>query len=766
MNRTHRNLWLAATVLLAVALTVLGFSYLVTEPWRMIGDIGGDGAKNNLTYLYHSAYGKGLWFRGMNYPYGEHIVFTDGIPVLSVLFAAMGNVDFPTALAVLWWLFGLGYVLSAVYLYKVLVRLTDVPLFSMVVAMLIAFLAPQFICIRGHYALAFTCIIPMFFYWTYMYHHTARYRYCVYMLVLGIISAFLHPYYAGMLLVWSAIYGVGYIIFTKGPRGQKIRHAATILAVGGATAVVVMLALKLTDPITDRPGQPYDPLESYTHLHQAISSYYSPFWHYAVDHGIVPGASDGGEGFSYIGLVPIAVLLVAVVLAVYRRVGKKGQDISTGMGPLWLFVALAALVFSMGIPFVWNMQWLKDLLPVFRQFRALGRFAWIFYYVITVYAAVVMYGWFARLKQADKRPLAWGLLLLAMSIWAYEVKGYMRTSRKWAEDAAYYYDVIVMKHEQNWENFLKEHDLRKDDFQAILLLKFFHVGTEKIWVGDPGWLITMGSRAALQLQLPIIDVMMSRSSWSQAQKQVKIVAGPYADKPMLRDLPNDKPFLLMKLNDDVLSPDDSYLLEASEYVADFSSCKIYKCFPARIRANDARHAAAIDSLLLYMQSVDTCVGAGTFTALHYDDGANTYGMAGSGGMQRIGGRDSVVATMSVPAAADSVLYEYSCWFLLDRNNCRSPEVRLELLDGAGNILAVKKAACNESVDSDDMWFRGSKYFYIPAACRQVRCRLINEPMPAYLAMDEMLLRPAAAVVVSRTRNGGVMVNGHLFKKGK
>ena len=38
---------------------------------------GGDGSKNYFTYLYHILYEKGWHFTGMNYPWGEHISFTD-----------------------------------------------------------------------------------------------------------------------------------------------------------------------------------------------------------------------------------------------------------------------------------------------------------------------------------------------------------------------------------------------------------------------------------------------------------------------------------------------------------------------------------------------------------------------------------------------------------------------------------------------------------------------------------------------------------------
>ncbi len=45
---------------------------------------GGDGMKNYFTYLYHIKYDSTFWvFEGMNYPFGENIVFTDNQPLLS-----------------------------------------------------------------------------------------------------------------------------------------------------------------------------------------------------------------------------------------------------------------------------------------------------------------------------------------------------------------------------------------------------------------------------------------------------------------------------------------------------------------------------------------------------------------------------------------------------------------------------------------------------------------------------------------------------------
>src|ERR1041384_1921736 len=85
--RLRSTAWLL--LLLAAILAILDYMYpgIFTRPWRLLPTLGGDGIKNEFTYLYQVLYGKGYWFEGMNYPFGEHIVYTDGQPLLSITLA-------------------------------------------------------------------------------------------------------------------------------------------------------------------------------------------------------------------------------------------------------------------------------------------------------------------------------------------------------------------------------------------------------------------------------------------------------------------------------------------------------------------------------------------------------------------------------------------------------------------------------------------------------------------------------------------------------
>ena len=766
MDKLQRNVWFLIAIMFATGITIYTLSYIVINPAYILPDIGGDGAKNNFTYLYHSLYGHGYWFEGVNYPYGEHIVYTDGQPLLSVFFTFFKNVTTGEALTVLWRLIGLSYILAIIFVYKILVHFKVAPLPSIIFAASIVIICPQMLCLQGHYALGYTCIMPMLFYWTILYHEDFRWRYCVYIFIMGIVTAFLHPYYMAMILVWVLSYSLGYFIFTKQRLQEKIKHVLPILVSAIAVFLLVTVVMKITDPVKDRPQTPFADRAMYATLHEIFTSYYSPAWRRAIDMGLVQRVSIGGEGFTYIGFVTAITVFISLLVFVINKFRKKttGNIRPAIFSPIWLFIAFSMLVLSMGIPFIWHLEWLMDYFSVFKQFRTLGRFSWIFYYVITIYSAVAIYHLHTQLIKGKKIFFGYSVLVLALCLWVYEARGYIRFSRTLARDAAYHYDFMSSKYEQNWESFLKEKHFKGDDFQAIILLPFFHIGTEKIWIGDPGWINTLGTKAGLQLHLPIVDVMLSRSSWSVAQKQVKLVAGPYADKSILRDIKSRKPFLLFTINKDALAIDQNYLLEASDYIGDFSGGKVYACYPDRLAVNDKKYADSVNKILPHMGSQDTFITAdGNRYVDHFDHGVAGEHLFGTGASAYIKQDSSLIATIAINETRNSIPYEFSCWFLLRKEDPKSPDVVLQCFNEAGTMIRRIPIPANESVDSHDMWFRASRYFNMPHDCRYIKCILRDIHGCSYIAMDEMLLRPADALVISKAADGTIMVNNHLFK---
>lgn len=745
----------------AVFLITYALSYFVTDPGHVFPGTEGDGVKNGFTYLYHSIYGKGYWFEGMNYPYGEHIVFTDGIPLFSVFFAAIGNVPATAALSALWWGVALSYVLSVVYLYKSLLRLGLPRVWAMVGAGLVTVLSPQCLRLRGHYGLSFMCLIPMMLYWTLAWYQDRNRKYWWYIFLAGLVFSFLHPYFAGVVLVWVCFFGLMFLIAGDSNFRERLRQMWLPVLLAAAVSATVMLLVRLTDTAGGRLEVPYTSAEGYATFNRLLSSIFSPFWALLAGKSDSLHVAEGGEGFAYPGLVPLAVLVIAgVVWAVRAKNGSKTPETRLGWIAVLMISGVAA--FSMGVPLRWELPGLRELMFPFRQFRTIGRFAWISYYVLGVFSVAVIYRWFAALVGMGRRRIAMTLLILATGVWATEAYGYMRAMRRVADVGRYNYGVMWSTQEKGWVQFLTENGKRAEDFQALLLLKYFNVGTDILWIGEPGWLMTLGARAAMQLHLPMVNAMMARSSIPRAQDIAKMVAGPHAEKPILNRLSNNKPFLLLSHDVDALSADEAYLLAASDYIGEFSQCKIYACYPQRIRDSDRRARDSARAIAAGLApAADTCLGdCDNWYVAHFGAEKNKW-LFGQGGAGCIAGRDSVVARIAVAPVKDSAVFEFSCWFMLEMKDYRSPDVVLTLEDGSGKAIGEITVNTRKAVDSRGQWYRASAYFYMPAASRKVVCRVINEPAPAYLAMDELMLRSANATIISKGPSGfDVMVNGH------
>ncbi|MGN6568483.1 MAG: hypothetical protein ACTHJ0_11050, partial [Flavipsychrobacter sp.] len=103
------------------------------------------------------------------------------------------------------------------------------------------------------------------------------------------------------------------------------------------------------------------------------------------------------------------------------------------------------------------------------------------------------------------------------------------------------------------------------------------------------------------------------------------------------------------------------------------------------------------------------------------------------------------------------------WTLLNNVDYKSPVFDLDLLDANGTVIETIQALTKQSVDTRGMWFRTNKFFKLPLKCSSIRCTVENDPAPAYLSLDEMMMRPADAVIISKTADGKAMVNNHIYK---
>lgn len=750
--------------MVALLMTTYSLSYIVTCPWHQIAQLGADGGKNLYTYLYHILYDKGVWFSGFNYPYGEHIVFTDGQPLLSVPLSLLGNVSIFQALTIMWWLIAFSYILSIVYSYKILLHFKVTPFLSIFFSVLITFCSPQILRLSAHYALAYCCVILMIFYWTLQYHELKKFKYPLFIFLVGIIMTLLHPYYAAMILIWVMCYSTAYSILSKYSIKERLLHCLPMVISAIGILSVFGGIMRLTDPANDRPTTPYGILANCTTGKDILTSAYSPVWKLFVSLFKNIHLAEGGEGFAYAGATTIGIVILSFLIWIVKRNRKIISD--SPFSPVFLLMSLFALLFSMGVPFVWNMEWMLDYASFLKQFRTLGRFSWIYYYIITIYSAVMLHSWYKALKNKNRAFYAYSILAIPLLIWSIEAREYIHITRHQAMSGNKNYDDFVMKDQKSWEQFLSEKHYKKEDFQAIIALPFFETGSEKLWLGgfnDRGaWTLAMGILASMQLHIPIVDAMMSRTSLSIAAKEVRIGGGPFTDKPLLRDARSNKPFLLLYI--DMGAFDDmgqKYLFESSDYLGHFLKNEVYVCYPDRIRKNDKKYTDSVSRMIPYMTQNDTCIGSkGTWYINHFDKDQSPNIFFGDGAKLFSEQENITITEVPMKTTDAGKLYELSCWFLLSDEDYKSPYFTLDYVNASGKIISSGDILTKESTDNCGMWFRCFGYFHIPADCSKIVCRLMNGGK-SYKAMDELLLRPADALIISKNDKSKIMANNHI-----
>ena len=98
--KTTKN-QLPLLLLLGILLVMVGFFYRqpLLEPNQTFMGGGFDGLKNYYTPWYHAKYDSTYThFQGMNYPYGDHVVFADAQPLLSNAIKLFGLGDWTVAI--------------------------------------------------------------------------------------------------------------------------------------------------------------------------------------------------------------------------------------------------------------------------------------------------------------------------------------------------------------------------------------------------------------------------------------------------------------------------------------------------------------------------------------------------------------------------------------------------------------------------------------------------------------------------------------------
>ena len=735
------RLWVLGVMLAGAALVAAFFWFVLPNPNDYYFG-NGDGIQAYFTTSYYARYGVWMHFDGMNYPDADHINYTNMQPLVAGAMRLLELGGLPVArytVGITNLLALLGLALAPVPLFLILRRSYLPYWYAALIALLIALLSPQVLRIGDHLALSYVAFFPWLWYCIVrLQEQPLAARWYVVFAVSLTLMGFIVPYYVAL----GALFLLGHVLL-KVLRARKLGPLAWRMAVVAIVPLLVMQAwLWLTDSVADRPANPYgllvyiaSPSAIFLPVLPPLRTWWTSLW---------PLEPVLWEGWAYIGLAATFTLLFSGLTALNALVQRRSRAafiqrwaaipsfLRTG-----LWAATLLLLFSFAVPFRWGaFTWLIDHAGPVKQFRALGRFAWPFYYVSGCYAAYCLYCLWE--KQVDRGVPRWQLVWLPLVLAGWAVEGVINVTSRTSEIRGLTGASRLLDPEAGLGQQLSWLNRRSDDFQAIMPLPYFHLGTDKFALPGSEASFRQSYNLAFTTGLPLLANHTTRASVGSAMHHVQLLSSPLIARTLLTRLPSEKPILLL-VTPGNLTPAEERIQGLARQLYVSSEGALYELSVAALAATalDTERAQAVQQLPRLPLRPDglRCTTNKGVMLRNFDDVPNGVGHLLPGAFQERAQKFSVLYDGPVPAPADTGKYEISVW------------VNGKTAYGLGNLQA-KQYVGSDQVDHqvvsamnlteiDGDWLRVALLVRIRPGVTRLEVLYDNRELLA----DDLLIRP-------------------------
>jgi hypothetical protein len=783
--KKHRGLIL--TVLLAFALLF----YYYGKPLRSINHVyfssSGDGLQSYYTSLYHIKYDTSYSvFQGMNYPYGEHVMFTNCQPALSntIKFISSNIVDisgYTVGLINLMMLLSL--VLAAVFIYLVFSELKVNRYYAAIVAVGIAFLAPLVHRFSGHYSLSYVFTIPAIIYFVLLFDRKRSWKISLIIGLFLLLMSSFHAYNFAFSATLILFYWL--VKFLSEKPFRSIRFLSLNLLLQIVLPIVILnLWVFFSDAATDRTAYPWGLLvykSGWEGVFLQDQNIASPFlrtfihtnpieWEGWAYTGHIAGylfvllfgvfASVPFFSLSNFGFFLIVFLTGVIIHLLYKRKWNFFKITDNKTLNILMWAGLLTLLFS----FAWPLVLFEDMIPYLgpiRQFRGIGRFSWVFYFILNIGA--FYYLWKATFL---KKYLQYPLLAIAVVILYVDAN-----QNNNGQNTVLCGTVPELEDKGNMsEDNAWVKQINPNDYQAIIPLPYFHLGSESIWIDSKCNSMYHSYLASYKTGIPLTALLLSRNSLSQTYLNIAMILEPYRKLKILDDFSNKKPFLLMVMNCEELTQSEKNLISLSTPLFDAKNFKLYN-----LKYEALNHIS--DSLYLKTKNeIDTSnlVPCGKFllsqnckniVSLDFDESTSTYAYNSSGSYS--GNIREFNRIFEGPISNVSRDTSYSMSFWLGKTTMDLiPRTTIEIVysDFSGNNYFTDYKSLQSLIKTiDDSWSLIEYPIHLRKPNDKLTVTLWNKDMKKSdsLVIDEFLIRPEEISVYKKT-NGYIMKNNRFY----
>jgi len=750
-------LFISSAVIFTTVLFFLLFKPVVQHPNSYLFSKSGDALKSYFNFAYYLKYDHGIKHDGINYPYGDHLQYINSHPLYVGVLKFVDQHIYPVAdygVGILNLTMILSLILAVPFLFLIIRHYSLPRWYAAILSVILLFLTPQFDRIHGHFEMVYAFFLPMFWYLLIRFRSGKKpWLWGSLLVAAGLVGGFTSAYYVS----FYAIFIIG-VLFTELWNNRKNlsqfwKTGLTLLVLSAIPLLVVRGLVSLTDWVHDRPNYPY----GFDVYHATFLSIFLPFTSPLKSLiGNFVNMNFEWEGRAYVGL-PATILAVSILITAIIQVFKHKRTTWRIFSPsrsfqIYLAAAFLILLFSMCIPFKYGFGFLLDLLPPVRQFRALGRFSWIFYYVFTIYTAWFFYRLYRYLKFRKMPVLATLILLFVLGYWSIDAGTNIQRSTR----GLFNTNDKLESSDTEYLNRFKEAGVNPDEFQAIFFLPFASTNGDKLLFERGMNAFSDAMKCSYHTGLPLVQSFSPRLSFSQSLSSIQMLANPAIRKVRLKDM-NEKPLLLVCTKEQ-MNPEEVWLQSKAEVFWEDKYITLSKLSLSVFEDSYRQWQEGVENEIQKMIGSDNILTDSTKPAniyQNFDEYKNEHVFSGTGAFYSKKGENELLNVV-LNESFSTGTYELSFWLYVDSRHYDMPKARL-IVTKADGQKSDEQLNTREVHNVYNHWIRISKNVQLQPGDK-VELKVKGE----YVSVDDLLLKPLNSKILVKETNGFSLFNNFPY----
>ena len=768
--KKHISLFLL--IILSSLFIYLRYQTIINAESHQVISAYGYGLRDYTTIQYHAKHDTSYTFlEGMAYPYGDHVVIASAIPLLSngLKFLKSIGIDWTgDAMPILHYSMLVSILFCSIFLYLIF-RELNVPVFySIIVSISISFLSPQTDWITGgHFGLAYTFVIPLIIYLLILFDRKSNWIRSIFLLFTVVLTSQLHFFYFAISGLFIGSFYLFSILLSSNLKGKSLWNRLLFYIIHYSIQVLLPFSFFKwwfgQVNIIDRVDNPYGYWESVASLEGIFTSLRSPVWQW-FNGSFFSLETTSIEESAYVGIIPMifVIIMLGYWLCYFFRYSFFKLFSQNALIIQKLFYAsFLLLLFSFGFPFALPfLDSLRDYSGIFKQINIVGRFSWVFFYVINIIAFTFIYQQVNKLfyhKWASEFAIVLFAVILEFTIFE---SSQFSLSQKVRLDG--------IPEWKEGQSFVDKTKLDFTQYQAILPIPFYHVGTDNLYPITEGFIQQKSSVASVETGLPVMAALMSKSSQSHAYQLFQLVSEPYKLPKVLNDIQDNRPLLMMV--DTFFQKKASHLIKKATLKYSENRLAIYElpisAFQKNVQEKYHKVKTEIDSSQLY--SIGEFLSTDSVKNFYYEAFDREKGMPyhGNGGLKLYLKSEYTLYNDKIEGAKDNNIYLLSFWCNILKYPTANTFVRIKELDfNTKEIVGEKMQQVRYHISAMDNkgWALCEIPFKLKSRDGIVQISLSQPPRQiSDFYLDELLIRNEKTDLY-KNFNGGVFKNGRWYE---